>query len=264
MITHTQAVRLLAYLAAFDQRPFDETAPDVWMDVAADRRWTYDEAMDAVRALVLDPAPRARRIGPAEVAEVIRQRRNEAIERREAEEARARRDALRVVDPETVAARRATIAAAVRHGPGTPEVPEHVGSDAMDGLYAAQGWSQTRRLSLRYPCPHCDAEVGRGCVVRARRPRPLREPHPSRAALTVECPTCAAAIGATCEPADEHPHHTRDVLVIGPQGLAARQLAVTDAKRPSERPVLATPVPGFDADTYGDHQYDEIEPEPTS
>jgi hypothetical protein len=211
MISHTQAVRLLAYLAAFDQRPFDESAPEAWMDVAADRRWTYDEAMSAVRALVLDPAPRARRIGPAEVAEVIRQRRNEAHERRDAEEARARRDALRT-DPETVAARQAAIQSGVAGIVRRAAVEAGVGE-----VDAIMGWSPLRRLALSSQCPACRAAEQMPCESRgARRQRALQEPHPSRAALTVACPTCGVLDGALCR--DEHPH---------PDRVAAAQRAVT-------------------------------------
>src|SRR4051812_23087579 len=180
-ISRNQALRLLAYLAAVDHRPFDDVAADVSVDVATERRWSYDEAMAAVRSLVAQTTSLTHRIQPPDVTAVIVSRRNEAEERREAEEREARRSQVRR-DPETTARRRAAVAAEVARIAGEHAVPGEAADHGahMDGLYRAMGWSQVRRAALRYPCPHCRAPEGQGCATRGNRPKPKAEPHAAR------------------------------------------------------------------------------------
>jgi hypothetical protein len=174
-----QALRLLAYLAAADHRPFDEHEPDVWVDVAAERRWTYDEANAAVRYLLARRRPGEGYLRPADVHEVIRQRREEEHHQREAAEREARRAEMNL-DPVTMEQRRRTVAefaAALADRNGIGKADE------------AMGWDPERRSARRHPCPHCHAGEHQPCVRSSHRgsvPLEGGAVHPARTEVYAE------------------------------------------------------------------------------
>jgi hypothetical protein len=163
-------------LAAADHRPFDEHEPDAWLAVAEERRWSYDEANAAARYLLARRRPGDGYVRPGDVHEVVRQHREDAHHRREAEEREARRAEMNL-DPATVEHRRRTVAEfaeaiAARHGIG--KVDE------------AMGWDPERRSARRHRCPHCHAAEFAPCVRTSHRgTTPLEggAVHPSRADL---------------------------------------------------------------------------------
>jgi hypothetical protein len=185
-MTRGQVSRLLAVLAAADHRPFDEHEPDVWLAVAEERRWSYDEANAAARYLLARRRRGDGYVRPADVHEVIRQRREDEHHRREAEEREARRAGMNL-DPVTVEHRRRTVAEfaealATRNGIG--KVDE------------AMGWDPERRSARRHPCPHCHAGERQPCVRTSRRgtvPLENGAVHPSRLDPQAESSTTLGA-----------------------------------------------------------------------
>lgn len=199
-ITHNQAVRLLAYLAAHDQRTVGEYDIQAWQEAGDLGGWTFEEAQVAVRRAA--NATGDRRVRPSDVTELIRAHRQDARLRAEADERRQARDAVRA------GTRRALESGAPDGG--------HAGSAAMGEVRRAMGWPAETRRGRAFPCPHCHARTGVPCT------RPgvegvveLAWPHPSRSALAVPCRTCSASVGECCVPVGSdaghaHPHHDRD------------------------------------------------------
>jgi len=169
------------------------------MDVAADRRWTYDEAISAVKALVLDPAPRSHRIGPADVATVVRDRRETAAQRADAAERETRRRHHNT-DEATMAARSRAIAefVAVMANSGPEAMPDKPTEDPP-----------AVRWALEHRCPLCKVAAGERCTHRTGGWPLWGRVHTSRDALLVPCGECQAAEGVAC--AGAHPCYRRDI-----------------------------------------------------
>ena len=198
-ITHEQACQLLDYLRGFDHRPVNGAEPDVWVDAAESARWSFEEARSALRELTAGQTGTSGYIRPPDVTGLVRQRREEAWQRREAAERQTRR-AHQNQNPATVEHRARAIRgfiAALSAGA------------RIDGPAEPVENTPGARWALSYDCPWCGVAPGGGCL-RRDLGTPLRgRVHTSREALLVSCGECRVGIGAPC--AGDHPHYQRDI-----------------------------------------------------
>jgi hypothetical protein len=79
MITHNQAVRLLAFAAAYDQRTVGEYDADAWRMAGEQARWTYEAVQRVIVEHYAADADRPR-ITPAMVTDRLRSLRGRAAE----------------------------------------------------------------------------------------------------------------------------------------------------------------------------------------
>lgn len=224
-LTHNQTVRLLAYLAAHDQRTVGEEDILVWREASELGRWTMEEAQLAVRRLANEQ--RSYRVQPADVTATIRTGRQEASMRETLEERKKAK--AEIAGP---------VKAALERGIGDRSGRvDHLGTSHVDAIYEQQGWSRLTRAAVRFACPWCREPSGRRCTKQT--PHGVAEcenPHPSRSSLAVACVRCGAEEGDTCDPAGAHPHHARTEDALGAQGKAKRSELVKAKRDASTNP----------------------------
>lgn len=224
-LTHNQTVRLLAYLAAHDQRTVGEEDILVWREASELGRWKMDEAQFAVRRLANEQ--RSYRVQPADVTAAIRAGRQDMAMREATEERKqAKAD---IAGP---------VKAALERGMGDRSGRvDHLGSPHVDAIYEKQGWSALTRAAVRFDCPGCRERTGRRCTKLTQHGVvDCESPHPSRASLTVVCTRCGAEEGATCEPVAAHPHHARAEDAIGMDGKRKRREMVKTKREAAADP----------------------------
>ncbi len=169
-MTPSEAVKILALAAAFDQRTVGEADARAWHAVLADL--DFPEAQEAVRAHY---AETKERLMPADIRQRVKLARRAAAEAEYRARARAE---LTPGDPYPV---QAGVTQVVR------ALAEHRGKDPE----TAEADLEARRKARSRPCPWCKAAAWEPCVIPGvydaeGRPQQLRAraAHPSRMETT--------------------------------------------------------------------------------
>lgn len=154
-MTPDEIINLLTAAAAFDRRKVGEADVRAWADAAGRGRWTYDEALEAVKAHYADSTAW---LMPGHVTEAIRARRTQPAP-----------------------------AAALPAPDRPPADPVHVRA-ALADIAEKLGWERAvGDTGMRVRCPHCGVSVGSRCV-NPQTGKPLTQSpcHPARAAAAQE------------------------------------------------------------------------------
>lgn len=151
-MTPDETKKLLAVVAAFDGRKPSEATAHAWHDTANRNRWTFPEAVEAVKAHY---GANTEWIMPGHVTKMIKDRRQD----------QALRDtATELTQPPSLPQRLVSAVKALAEGTRVPDAAP-----------------ARRPNALRAACPHCGAQPGAPCT----RPglggaRRETKPHPSR------------------------------------------------------------------------------------
>lgn len=152
MLSHNDAVRLLAYIAAYDSRTVGEADIAAFRDGADDGRWGYEEGHAAARQF-LNSRPDDR-LKPGHITEIVRGWRQDEAMRQAANTPRR---------------------------PDDPRVLERVQAIADTKAVPDDDTPARRPHSPRaVPCPFCHAPTGEGCTRPSRGGRKPTGYHPAR------------------------------------------------------------------------------------
>lgn len=154
-MTPDEIINLLTVAAAYDRRKAGQADVHAWADAAARARWTYPEALDAVKAHY---ANSSEWLMPAHITEAIRARRTQPAPVAELEL------------------------------PSAPAAdPVHVRA-ALTEIATKLGWERAvGDTGMRVRCPHCGVAIGSRCV-NPQTGKPLTQSpcHPARAQAAAE------------------------------------------------------------------------------
>ena len=154
-MTPQEIINLLSVASAFDNRKPGEATVHAWLDSATRARWTYVEALEAIKDYYARTTDEKPWVMPSHITARIRAIREDQAMRSTAKELTSAPDP-RVLAAVDLLARRLAIPEQFR--------PKEV-------------------HALRVRCPHCHAEPAQACT-RPSHGGPLeRSPHPSRVEL---------------------------------------------------------------------------------
>jgi hypothetical protein len=152
-LTRAQAARLVTLAAAWDNREVGEAAAIAWCDSGNRARWTYAEAVEAIKDHY---AATSDWIMPSHITTRIREVRQDQAMRQQAQELT---------------------------GPVDPRVVTFVESMAAQFQIPAKFMPSSANQALRVKCPFCGASEGQSCKRPSHGGPKSVSPHPSRVEL---------------------------------------------------------------------------------
>ncbi len=152
-ITRAQAVRLITFAAAYDNREVGQAAAIAWCDSGNRARWTYTEAVEAIKEHY---AATSDWVMPAHITTRIKEVRQDQAMRQQAQELT---------------------------GATNPRVVTFVESRAAQFQIPAKFMPSSANQALRVECPFCGAREGQSCRRPSRGGPKSVSPHPTRMEL---------------------------------------------------------------------------------